>query len=166
MLTQAKLKEILHYDPKTGDFTWLVNSGTRAKKGMLAGSVNKTHQYPEIVFEKKKYKAHRLAWLYVHGVLPKNQIDHINGIRTDNSLNNLREVSLRENLQNQKRRCTNTSGTTGVGWDKKYKSWRARINVNNQTIHLGFFEDLALAVEARKAADRLYNYHPNHGRSA
>jgi hypothetical protein len=166
MLTQAKLKEVLHYDPEAGDFTWLVDRGTRAKKGAVAGSPNKIHEYYEIVFEKKNYKAHRLAWLYVNGEFPEEQIDHINGVRTDNRISNLRAVGLLENLHNQKKRCTNSSGTTGVGWDKKANSWRVRINVNNQSIQLGSFADLNLAIEARRAAEKLYNFHPNHGRSA
>lgn len=165
MLTQAKLKEVLHYDPETGDFTWVTSPANCIKAGDKAGSKD-SYGYHKIALGGKTYKAHRLAWLYTNGEFPEDAIDHINGVRDDNRLVNLRAVTTRENQQNQKKFIHNTSGTTGVHWHKGAQKWVARIFTNGKRIHLGSFEALALAIEARKAADRLYNFHPNHGRSA
>jgi hypothetical protein len=159
MLTQAKLKEVLHYDPETGDFTW-------RKKGEKRAGCTTSHGYQRIILARKEYKSHRLAWLYVYGEFPKEQIDHINGVRDDNRIKNLRPVSNTENTKNGKRRCTNTSGVTGVCWFKLNKCWGAYINADGKRVFLGLFEDLILAVAARKSAERQYEYHPNHGRSA
>ena len=76
MLTQAKLKEVLHYDPETGDFTWQVSTANCIKVGALAGSKD-SYGYHKIAIKGKTYKAHRLAWLYTHGEFPEDAIDHI-----------------------------------------------------------------------------------------
>jgi len=98
MLTQSQLKEILTYNPDTGIFTWLVASNGRIRVGDIAGTTD--NGYVRIMIERTKYRAHRLAWLYVHGESPKEQIDHINHIRDDNRINNLRCVSCHENFKN------------------------------------------------------------------
>ena len=165
MLTQAKLKEVLHYDPETGDFTWLKAVGSRAQVGDLAGC-SSSHGYTRIIVCGKEYKAHRLAWLYTYGVFPEEQTDHINGVRNDNRIVNLRAVTNVENHRNRKKRCTNTSGVTGVSWFKPNNSWGAYINAEGERRFLGLFKDLFSAIAARKSAEIKYNYHPNHGRSA
>ncbi len=100
----------------------------------------------------------------MHGSFPKHQIDHVNGVRNDNRLSNLRTVTNAENTRNGKKRCTNTSGVTGVSWFKPNKSWGAYINAEGERRFLGLFKDLFSAATARKSAERKYNYHPNHGR--
>jgi len=158
MITQAGLKELLNYNPETGDFAWV-----KSKKP--AGGIS-SYGYRRIIIDGKEHKAHRLAWLYTHGVFPEDQIDHINGVRHDNRIYNLRTVTNAENHRNRKKRCTNTSGVTGVSWFKLNKSWGAYINANEKRVFLGLFKDLISAVAARKSAERQYEYHPNHGRSA
>jgi hypothetical protein len=163
MITQATLKELLNYSPETGEFTWLKSIGGKSKTGLLAGTLNSLG-YRKIIIWGKEYKAHRLAWLYTHGSFPEGQIDHINGVRKDNKIDNLRAVTNAENTRNGKRRCTNTSGVTGVSWFKLNEAWGAYINDNGKKLFLGLFEDLFSAVAARKTAEIKYDYHPNHGR--
>lgn len=98
----------------------------------------------------ENYLAHRLAWLYVYGEWPKNQIDHINRIKTDNKIKNLRDVTNSTNQHNNAIRRHNTSGTTGVMTLKSKNSWGAQIYVNNKRIYLGVFKTKEEAISARK----------------
>jgi len=133
-LTAEKLKELLNYDPETGLFIRVVFICNRARKGDIAGSIDKRAGYRCIVINGKRYQAHRLAWLYVHGRWPESQLDHINRNAGDNRITNLREVSNQENHHNLKLHVRNTSGHSGVYWNKKNKKWVAYITVNYQTI--------------------------------
>ena len=163
-LTQARLKELLSYDPETGIFRWRVTRG-KAKVGAVAGSGSGIG-YKQITVDGEKYLVHRLAYLYVYGQWPVEQIDHVNGIRSDNRIDNLRVVNRYEQRQNEKRRRTNTSGVTGVCWDKQNKRWRAEIKVNGKRKHLGIFKTFYHAMKARRQAEKDYGFHPNHGKSA
>ena len=107
---------------------------------------------------------HRLIWKLVTGRDPETEIDHINGVRTDNRWLNLREVSIQGNGRNMQRQKRNLSGTTGVLWDASRERWAAAIVVDYVTIHLGRFVELNDARNARKAAEKQYNFHKNHGR--
>ena len=98
-LTQARLKELLYYDQKTGIFTWK-ESRRCVKKDDVSGTLD-SKGYVIIMVDRIRYKAHRLAWFYIYGVWPKNDIDHINTIRHHNFIVNLREATRGENLQNQ-----------------------------------------------------------------
>ena len=152
-LTQARLKELVHYNPDTGDFVWIKKS----KKSTLIGSVAGTKHnqgYRSICINGKRLLAHRLAWLYVFGELPHGFIDHINRDRSDNRLLNLRVVTRSENQQNHKIRKDNTSGVSGVYWAKKDKRWHARIWVNGKTINIGYFFTFEEAKEARLRAEK------------
>lgn len=102
-LTQARLKEILHYDPDTGIFTRRLDRGPNAPKDSVAGTPDK-NGYIVIKVDFTQYKAHRLAWLYIYGVWPNNQIDHINHIVDDNRIVNLRDVTNSENQANRRDR--------------------------------------------------------------
>lgn len=155
MMAQQLLKEILDYDPNTGEFRWKVNKGTRAIAGSIAGNIN-INGYRVIWIDRKLYKAHRLAWLYHYGTHPIDQIDHKNGIRADNGIDNLRQVTNQQNQQNVKRRKHNTSGITGVHWDTKSKKWRAKIMHKNKSINLGLYDDINEAAKVRKAAEAKY----------
>ena len=121
-ITQEELKAIIQYDPNTGDFTWLVSPARNVKAGALAGTYD--DGYKRIGISGKYYRTHRLAWLYVHGKWPENQIDHINGIRDDNRICNLRDVSHGENQQNRKAAQKNSkTGFLGVMFfNGKYKA--------------------------------------------
>lgn len=162
-LTQARLKELLHYDPETGIFTWLViANNNKALVGTVAGSLNKPG-YMMIGVDRKRYLAHRLAFLYMTGEWPSEQVDHINGERTDNRWCNLRAATEGENKHNiGGPPRTNTSGYLGVSWDKSRGKWRAHIYLRNVQHHLGRFTTPEAAHAAYLAAkDKL---HPTHRR--
>ena len=155
MITQTELKQQLHYNPDTGIFTRLVAKCRRFKAGDIAGCLS-PNGYILIGINGKLYRAHRLAWLYVYGKFPKDQIDHINGIKSDNRIANLRESTHAENMQNEiKPRSNNTSGYLGVSWDKNRGNFVTSISINGKNKHLGYFEIAAEAhqvyLEAKRA---------------
>ena len=154
-LTAGKLRELLHYDPETGIFTRKVRTSPRVKAGDIAGSQG-GGGYLLIRVCSRKYQAHRLAWLYVYGEWPEDQIDHINRDRADNRIANLREVTNKQNQQNASKRSDNTSGYPGVSWYKLDSKWAAKIRHNQKLIHLGCYNAIEEAVAARKAAEKLY----------
>jgi len=162
ILTQKQLKEILRYDPDTGIFTWLVRTANCVKIGEAAGGLNPAG-YSGIRLKGRDYLAHRLAWLYMTDEWPKDQIDHINHIKDDNRIENLREVTHKENGRNRSMQKNNVSGCCGVCWYKPYNKWAAQIKVNGKQINLGCFDDLNNAIAARKAAEIKYGFHENHG---
>lgn len=137
-ITQNILKEILDYNPETGLFIWKKRISKCIKIGKLAGFLD-NRGYIRITIYKKKFSAHRLAWLYVYGKWPNNIIDHINRIKTDNRINNLRDVSDSENKEN--RSIPSKSNTTGfLGVSKNRWKFRATIRVNKIKINLGTFD--------------------------
>lgn len=99
ILSAKRLREILDYNPETGIFTWKVMLAHRRKPGDVAGSL--THGYIEIGIENHSYRAHHLAWLYIHGELPQGMIDHIDGNRVNNAIANLRIATNQQNSQNK-----------------------------------------------------------------
>ena len=140
MITQARLKELLHYDPDTGVFTRRVATNNRVKVGSVAGNTS-TKGYVQVRVDRTRHYAHRLAFLYMTGELPPDVVDHINGVKDDNHWCNLRLATQSENMQNLRGPMSNsTSGMLGVGWDKRRKKWQARIRVNNAVRHLGYFD--------------------------
>lgn len=139
-ITQARLRELLHYDNETGLFTWRITLCNRAINGNVAGYKN-GRGYWHIGFDGKVYSAHRLAWLYVYGEFPKNDIDHINGDKTDNRIANLRDVETSINCQNRRKaRTGNKSGVLGASWHKRFGKWSAKIRVDGKSIHIGYFD--------------------------
>jgi hypothetical protein len=146
ILTQARLKELLQYDPDAGIFVWRVNR-PRAKAGQIAGALT-MKGHVRIQLDRKVYLAHRLAWLYTHGVWPQNQIDHINRSPQDNRIVNLRDVSHGVNVRNSKMRRTNTSGYKGVSWFAHRRQWAAQISIGGKNVVLGMFDDPKLAAKA------------------
>lgn len=165
MITREEVLKLLEYDPVTGVFTWKVSPTNRVKVGAEAGwvQVYGGKSYLTIQVNGRTYKAHRLAWLVLTGNFPEDQIDHINGQGLDNRSINLRSVSNAENGKNQRKHVTNTSGVTGVYWDKAYAKWMAAIRLNGKRKNLGRFDNFDEAVEARKNAERKLGYHPRHG---
>ena len=161
-LTQKQLKEILHYNPETGIFTWLVKTANRIKIGDVAGSTNSCG-YISIKIKYNRYLAHRLAWLYMTGGWPKHQIDHIDHIRNNNRWVNFRGATHQENHKNQSLPKNNISGICGVFWENRAKKWRAQITVSGKKSCLGCFSSKAGAIKARKEAEIKYGYHENHG---
>ena len=165
MLTQAELKAVLHYNPKTGRFTRLVSKGP-SKKGDIAGTQSHPRGYVQISVKSKSYYAHRLAWLYVTGHTPY-MIDHINGDTSDNTFKNLRECSMSENMQNMKRtgNCKNKSGHIGVCQLKG--RWKAQIryvdeNQKRQIVTIGHYSTKKEAIAAYNSAKAiLHKFHPS-----
>lgn len=136
-LTAEVLRTVLHYAPDTGVFTWLVIPTSRIPAGAVAGSLGSTGHYI-IALHNKQWKAHRLAWLYMTGSWPVNEIDHINGNRADNRFINLRDVTRKENTQNQRRAAR--SSKSGLLGATPYKNvWRAAIGADGVWKHLGFY---------------------------
>lgn len=155
-LELKRLKELLNYDPDTGAFTWKVSKGT-VSAGSVAGRFN-DEGYISIKIDSKEMKAHRLAWLYVHGNMPEDQIDHINGKRNDNRILNLRLVTYSENQQNLRAaRSDNKTGYLGVS--RSRNKFLARICVNKKIFHLGMFDDPASAYSAYVEAKRKLHSH-------
>lgn len=153
MLTQERLKELLYYDPDTGSFYW-ISARPRCTVGALAGSLDKTRGYYRVWIDGKNHKGHRLAWLYTYGVFPTHHVDHINGDKSDNRIANLREVTHAENLQNQHRAQKGSrSGVLGV-YPRKNGKWRAMIQLDGRTRHLGTFDSIRGASAAYLAAKR------------
>ena len=160
-MTQDELKQILSYCPITGHFTWLSPRANRVKIGDRAGCINKLDGYRQLVVNSKKYKEHRLVWFYVYGIFPTNTIDHINGIRDDNRLVNLREATLQQQNQNLTIRNDNSSGFTGVYWSKAASKWQAYIDIDGKRHHLGLFENKQDAYESRiKKKKELHTFNP------
>lgn len=162
MITQEELKRVMHYDEKNGLFTWIGSKSNRAKNGSIAGTLSKG--YIRIQIGETVHSAHRLAWLYMYGNLPENHIDHINHIRSDNRIDNIRLVSRGENNRNLSISKRNNSGVIGVSWDAKRNKWRSQICINGKNTGLGRFNNFDDAVSSRKEAEVLHNYHPNHGK--
>lgn len=151
-----RLKTLVAYDPKTGLFTWALPR-RRCRPGDKAGC-RMRNGYTVIRLDDQLFYAHRLAWFYVHKQWPAQQIDHVNGDRADNRLENLREATNAQNAQNhQKIRKTNTSGFSGVR--RENKKWLAEIKVNYKPIRLGLFETPEEAHEVYlKAKQDLHPY--------
>lgn len=133
-LTQQYLKECLDYNPDTGIFT----RKTRPDLKILG---TKRNGYLLIRVNRKLYSQHRLAWFYIHGYMPENYIDHINGIKSDNRISNLRQATGSENNQNMKQPSKNNKlGFLGVGFSKRNKAFTARITINYKSTFIGYFK--------------------------
>jgi len=151
-ITQAELKELLDYDPETGIFTWKVCRGGK-QIGRVAGYMhNSGYRYTEI--DHQHYALHRLAWLYVHGKYPNDslEIDHINGVRDDNRIANLRLATRAQQMQNKAVYSNSTTKLPGITFHKASGKYAARLNVNGKQIWLGLFDTVEAAWEARQKA--------------
>jgi len=141
-LTKEILIQKLRYDFDTGIFTWIVDiKDGRTKHGMHAGHLDKHDGYIKIKFNGKRYKAQYLAWLYYYGEFPPFclLIDHINTVRHDNRIANLRLATYQQNCANARTRKDNSTGYKGVTYLKKQKKWRAQIHFNGKNFGLGCF---------------------------
>ena len=161
MITKEYAKELFRYDQNTGALHWK-KSRSGAKKSGVAGSAD-AKGYIICTVNGKRYKAHRLIWLMAYGEFPPDQIDHINQIKNDNRISNLRSVDTRTNMKNAKLYSSNTWGVAGVYWYKNDKKWIADIKADGVRRYLGTYFDFFEAVCARKTAEVRYNFHPNHG---
>lgn len=158
-LTQERLKELLHYDPETGVFTRKVPACNRWPDiGVPIGTPD-GKGYLMVMLDKRRYKLHRLAFLYMTGRLPANMVDHRSGDVADNRWSNLREATNSENMQNRKLNGNNSTGYAGVHVSNG--SFIARIGVSGKRLHLGSFGSAGEAGQAYKAAkSRLHKFQP------
>ncbi len=148
LVSQKRVLELLNYDPSTGHFKWL--QGPRS--GMPAGGDN-GQGYIVMTIDGQKYRAHRLAFLYMTARWPIYEVDHINGIRSDNQWSNLRNCTNKENTQNQRK--PHRHGTSGFLGVRKSKSrYRADISIDGRKVNIGYFDTPALAHDAYVKAKR------------
>lgn len=157
-MTQDELKKLLRYDQETGVFTWEVATSKKIFVGQIAGTVTQ-EGYVRIGALQKYYLAHRLAWLYVNGEMPDGEIDHINRIRTDNRISNLRAVSRKQNCENLGVRSDNTTGFRGVRKDNRpgKRPFVARVMNYGKDIYIGSFQTAEEASDAyMKKATELF----------
>lgn len=146
------LRDLLSYDEVSGAFTWNESRGS-VKKGSLAGYLG-SGGYWQIKVSGSLYLAHRLAWLYVHGIWPDDQLDHKDGDRLNNSISNLRQCNSAQNHQNRRSVSGSTSSSVGVCWEEGRKRWRADIKVEGKPRYLGRFLTEAEAISAYAKAKR------------
>lgn len=156
MITQERLKQLLHYDPDTGVFTRIVSRrGSRA----IVGST-RSDGYLSVCIDGKSYLGHRLAWLWMTGQQPQDQVDHVNGIKSDNRWRNLRAATNKQNSENSRLYSCNKTGVRGAVIDKRTGRYVARVRHFGKDIHVGVFDDAASANRALKdARDQLFTHH-------
>lgn len=175
------LHRALDVDYQTGRLTWKrrgtseFSGSTEEKRAVNCARWNERYSGKEAFntqhndgylvgkFHGGTFRTHRIIWAMKHNRWPVDQLDHINGKRSDNKISNLREVSNSENCQNQKKRITNKSGYTGVYFNQYANAWDATIHRDNRRIRLGTYRKKEDAIKARQAAELEFGYHENHG---
>ena len=157
MLTQNRVRELFQYN-EDGSLTWIkISRYNRVQKGALVGTPMKAGGYIRASVDGRNYLLHRLIFLWHHGYLPENEVDHIDQDPTNNKIENLSEVSKSCNLRNSKVSVCNTSGVKGVNWHNRLGRWYARIT-NGKEIYLGYFDDFTEAVAHRLAAEQALDW--------
>ncbi len=168
-ITSEELKRLLTYNHDTGAFNWKSRSDVSKSwnsryAGKEAGTLS--NGYVKITINKKQHFAHRLAYLFMEGIAPNGEIDHIDGDKKNNRYVNLRVVTSTQNKRNMSIPRTNSSGLMGVRYREDKKKWVAYISIKNRFVHLGYYASRELAHSARLEAEREHGFHCNHGRKA
>jgi hypothetical protein len=160
-MDQSTLKSLVSYSPETGEFTRLKGTGKGAAKGAVTkGCVDKSTGYRKICIQGKQLYAHRVAWLYMTGQWPEDQIDHKNMDRADNKFDNLRQANNAENNQRSRARADSKTKVLGVCWHKKAEKYVAQIKHQGNAIYLGLHNSIESAVAARQTAElQLHTHH-------
>lgn len=143
-ITQKEIKRLLHYDQGTGFFTWISPTNRGVKAGSRAGTINGAG-YRQIGIRGKIYREHRLAWLYMHGEMPKTDIDHLDRNPLNNRIENLRLSTRTENQYNRKKPSGGKNPVKGVRFESKNGKWMVSGRAKKKTVWLGYFDDLELA---------------------
>ena len=173
-LTQGRIRQLFEYTdaglvwklrPRSDFAThqaWRTTNGKYV--GKLAGSLC-SEGYVTVGIDSRRYKLHRIVWLYHHGRWPVGDIDHINHDRTDNRIENLRDVPRHINAKNNSPQAGRSGDIVGVT-PTKHGKFIARIGAANRDIYLGTFSTFDAAIKARRSAESAFGFHPNHGASA
>ena len=152
-LTERRVKELLDYNPNTGIFTWRVSRGP-ARAGDIAGGPN-NKGYHRVKIDGLLHCAQRLAWLYIYGAWPEDQVDHINCVRDDNRIENLRAADNAENQGNRRKaRSDSSTGVIGATWHPRSKKFQAMIRAGGKQKYLGLFNTAEEAHQAYIKAKR------------
>ena len=159
-VTQALLQKFYTYDEVTGELSHRLPQHGK-EIGDVIGSLTNTG-YLAMAIDSTNYLVHRIIWMYVHGYMPE-QVDHIDHVKTNNALINLREVTNTINSKNASLSKNSSTRVNGVSFNKTRNKYRAYITVNRKQINLGSFSTLDAAIEARNKADIDYAFHVNHG---
>lgn len=159
-IAAEELRSVIDYDEDTGIFLWKWRADRDAQwnghfAGKVAGSPDADGR-SHIRINKVRYLASRLAWLYVYGIWPGDDLDHEDTDPSNDRIINLREATLPFNLHNARISASNTSGYKGVSWFTNQQKWRAAITIDSRKIHLGFFDDVKLAAQAYDEAAKRY----------
>lgn len=181
IITPELCRQLLRYEPETGKLFWkertpdlfdlpTIEQNERCcrlwnGRWAMSEAFTSNHDgYREGRIFWQPFRAHRVAWAIHYGEWPVAYIDHINGVRHDNRIANLRCVSRAENQMNITLPSNNTSGVIGVAWSASKKKWSAQIGTGGRVFNLGRYDRIEDAIAARKAAERRLGFHPNHGR--
>ena len=163
MIDLEILESLLDYNADSGEIKWTYANSKNTNKGKVAGT-KLSNKYIRIFIYGKLYQAHRLAWYMYYGKEPEYGLDHIDGNKHNNAIDNLRDIPQSGNAKNSSLSKANSSGFTGVTFMRRSKKWRSRIMVDGSDIHLGFYDDKQKAISARVRANRKYGFHENHGK--
>ena len=162
MIDQEALNSLFEYNSSTGILTRKAKTNDSQSIGEAIGCLRDDGYLGTKIFNKSEL-VHRIIWKMENGT-DANNIDHINGLKSDNRIENMRSVTHHENMKNKRKGKNNKSGAVGVNWLDRTKKWVASIRVNKKTIHLGSFVLFHEAVNARKIAEVAYGFHENHGK--
>lgn len=165
-LRYEEVARLFTYDRETGVLYWRIRNRNTIQHKYVAGSLNGNRDgYRRVKVKGKIYLEHRIIMMLCFGHIPENaEIDHINHVRDDNRLSNLRFVTRRENMRNQSLSSKSTTGVTGVHFSKARKKYVAQIKVNQKIIFLGNYDTLEEAAAARAEANVKFNFNDNHGK--
>lgn len=162
-VTQALLKEYLDYNPNTGILTWIKKPSKRANMGQRAGSLVPKSGYRSINFFGRSYPEHHVVWCWYYGEWSELFIDHIDHVRDNNRIHNLREVTALQNAQNKRKRENTHVNEAGIWYNKRRKRYVAEISVKGKKVFQQSFVDVEDAIKARRAKLKELGFHSNHG---
>jgi hypothetical protein len=167
-----EVAKLVDYDPETGVMTWRWREGApkewnKRLAGKECGYIHNSGYrllcYTTADGKEHMIRSHRLAWFIHYGIPPKQDIDHLSRDKQDNRIVNLRDVSNSVNMRNAPMKRNNTSGVTGVSWNKRRGKWLAHAGLNNKAHHLGYFDDISEAEAAVKSFRALHGFTDTHG---